>query len=187
MTKVQIIQLSQLDNNIGQIAGVPKNPRIIKDAQYKKLVQSLKESNLTDYKPLLVYPLGERFVVLGGNMRLRALRELKVDAVSCIVIPADTDSEILKKTVIIDNNEFGEYDWDLIANEWTDEPLADWGLITPDALIMPEVLDEEPKEKPFSVKIVFKSEEDCNKFSECYFAIINEEYDCDISVSGGGL
>lgn len=132
MTDVQLLPLAALENNKGQIAGVPKNPRIIRNEQYKRLVASLQESDLTDLKPLLVYPTGKgKYVVLGGNMRLRALRELKVPRVSCIVIPTDTDVQVLKKAVIIDNNEFGEYDWDAVANEWSDEPLQDWGVDLP--------------------------------------------------------
>lgn len=155
MTDVQLLPLAALENNKGQIAGVPKNPRIIRDEQYKRLVASLQESDLTDYKPLLVYPTQKgKYVVLGGNMRLRALRELKVQRVSCIVIPTDTDVSVLKKAVIIDNNEFGEYDWDLIANEWSDEPLADWGVDLP--VIEAESEDEEiAKEKdPEAEKLI---------------------------------
>ena len=84
MAELQQISLGKLVNNTGQIAGVPKNPRQIRNEQYDKLLQSLKESDLTDYKPLMVYPQGGKFIVLGGNMRLRALRELKAETVSSV-------------------------------------------------------------------------------------------------------
>lgn len=131
MTNVQQISLDKLVNNTGQIAGVPKNPRQIRNEQYDKLLKSLKESDLTDYKPLMVYPLGDKYVCLGGNMRLRALRELKAETVSCIIVPEGTPAEMLRKLVIIDNTEFGEYDWDAIANEWDADALSDWGVETP--------------------------------------------------------
>ena len=131
MAELQQISLGKLVNNTGQIAGVPKNPRQIRNEQYDKLLQSLKESDLTDYKPLMVYPQGGKFVVLGGNMRLRALRELKAETVSCIIVPEGTPAETLRKLVIIDNTEFGEYDWDAVANEWDADALSDWGVETP--------------------------------------------------------
>lgn len=131
MAELQQISLGKLINNTGQIAGVPKNPRQIRNEQYDKLLQSLKESDLTDYKPLMVYPQDGKFIVLGGNMRLRALRELKAETVSCIIVPEGTPAETLRKLVIIDNTEFGEYDWDAIANEWGDLPLDDWGVEMP--------------------------------------------------------
>lgn len=139
MTETKQIPLKLLLNNTGQIEGLPRNPRQIRDEQYKRLLASLQESDLTDFKPLLVYPHKDKYIVLGGNMRLRALRELGADDVSCIVVPADTPLEQLKKVVILDNSQFGEYDWDIIANEWSDEPLQDWGLDVP-------VLDKLPTE-----------------------------------------
>lgn len=155
MTDVQLLPLAALENNKGQIAGVPKNPRIIRNEQYKRLVASLQESDLTDLKPLLVYPTGKgKYVVLGGNMRLRALRELKVPRVSCIVIPTDTDVQVLKKAVIIDNNEFGEYDWDAVANEWSDEPLADWGVDLPIVETESEDKEKEREKEPEAEKLI---------------------------------
>ena len=131
MTETRQIPLQLLLNNEGQIKGVPRNPRQITEEAFNKLKKSLEDSDLTDFKPLIVYPYGEQFVVLGGNMRLRALRELGVPDVSCIVVPEGTPVAHLKKIVILDNNEFGEYDWDAIANEWSEEPLQDWGVVLP--------------------------------------------------------
>lgn len=183
MTDVQLLPLAALENNKGQIAGVPKNPRIIRDEQYKRLVASLQESDLTDYKPLLVYPTDKgKYVVLGGNMRLRALRELKVPRVSCIVIPTDTDVKVLKKAVIIDNNEFGEYDWELIANEWSDEPMADWGVNLP--VIETESEDEKPKSEtkiPYEYNPAYKIEVECEseeQQEELYNKLTTEGLQC---------
>lgn len=179
MTDVQLLPLAALESNKGQIAGVPKNPRIIRNEQYKRLVASLQESDLTDYKPLLVYPTGKgKYIVLGGNMRLRALRELKVPRVSCIVIPTNTDVQVLKKAVIIDNNEFGEYDWDLIANEWSEEPLTDWGVD------LPVVEDEKPQGDtniPFDYNPAYKIEVACEseeQQEELYNKLTQEGLQC---------
>lgn len=127
-TRIELLPIELLDNNNGQVAGVPKNPRQIKRDQFNRLVESLRQSDLTECKPLLVYQQGERYVVLGGNMRLRALKQLKAQQVPCIIVPQDYTTEQLKKLVIIDNSEFGEYDWDMLANEWSEEPLQEWGV-----------------------------------------------------------
>lgn len=125
---VTMLPLMQLVNNEGQITDVPANPRLIKDDQYKALVKSLQEDDLTGVEPLKVYPMGEQFVVLGGNMRFRALQELKAKDVACIIVPEDTPAKVLRKIVTIDNSQFGEYDWDMLANEWEAEELKDWGV-----------------------------------------------------------
>ena len=87
--------------------------------------------------------------MLGGNMRLRALRELKAETVSCIIVPEGTPAETLRKLVIIDNTEFGEYDWDAVANEWDADALSDWGVETPwseDPEDTPNIKDPENSE-----------------------------------------
>ena len=187
MTETKQIPLQLLLNNEGQIEGVPRNPRQITEEAFDKLKKSLEESDLTDFKPLIVYPYGEQFVVLGGNMRLRALNELGVPDVSCIVVPEGTPVAYLKKIVILDNNEFGEYDWDAIANEWSDEPLQDWGLETPKVFEEPVNLDAEEYEKPFVCKITFENEKLLQDFMQMYSEELKTSYNCTFSISGGKL
>lgn len=130
-TDVVVLPLKDLHNNTGQIEGVPANPRLLRDDAYKALLQSLKEDNLTGVLPLKVYKHEGEWVVLGGNMRLRALQELKAQEVSCIVVPEDTDAATLRKIVITDNSTFGEWDMDLLANDWDTQELDDWGVELP--------------------------------------------------------
>lgn len=140
-TNVQVLPLQDLHENKGQIEGVPANPRILRDDKYKALLRSLQEDDLTGVQPLKVYNHNGQYIVLGGNMRLKALRELKRDAsVSCLVVPQDTPTDILRKIVIIDNSTFGEWDFDMLANEWSAEELNDWGVSVPDI----ETQDNEP-------------------------------------------
>ena len=94
-TKIVMLPIEQLVNNDGQIAGVPKNPRVISDERYRALVRRLKKSNLTGVIPLKVYEQDGVFVVLSGNQRLKALRELKAEEVPCIIVPKDADAETL--------------------------------------------------------------------------------------------
>lgn len=132
-TKIVSIPLSQLVCNEGQIDGVPANPRILRDEKYRALVASLRADNLTGINPLKVYwyetdGANKLYVVLGGNMRLRALQEIGATECPCIEIPQNTPTEVLRKIVVLDNSTFGEWDWDMLANEWDDAELKEWGL-----------------------------------------------------------
>ena len=125
MQQIMKVPVSSLQLNTGQIDGVPKNPRFIKDTRFNQLVQSLHERpRMTEIKPLWVY----KWVVISGNMRLRAVRELKWKEVPVIVLPEDTSVEDLCAYAILDNTHYGDHDWDALANEWSDKPLADWGV-----------------------------------------------------------
>lgn len=148
-TEVKQIPLSKLQRNTGQIQGVPKNPRLIKDEQYAKLLESLRTSNLTGVLPLKVYEYDGKYIVLGGNMRLTALKELKVKEASCVIVPKDTNEETLRKIVLLDNSTFGQWDWDFLANEWEQLELDQCG-IEFDTSFTKE--DEEPEDKEADAK-----------------------------------
>lgn len=92
-----MIAISKIVPNKGQIEGLPKNPRIIKNEKYEKLKKSLQDHpKMLALRELLVYPYGEKFVIIGGNMRYRAMKELKYKEAPCKVIPVDTSVEELK-------------------------------------------------------------------------------------------
>jgi len=117
---------------IGNVKTNPKNPRIIKDEKYKKLVKSIKEfPDMLHKRPIVAFTDKDgKYVVLGGNMRLKALNELKYKEVPIIL--ADEWTEEQKHEFLIkDNVGFGEWDWDSLANEWDAEKLDDWGLYVP--------------------------------------------------------
>ena len=137
-----IIKLSKLVENRGQIEGLPANPRFIKDDKYAKLKKSIEDDpEMLELRELLVYPHNNKFVVIGGNMRLKVLRELGVSECPCKVIPAETPVEKLRAYTIKDNNSFGEYDFDLLGNDWDVDELLDYGCDLPDITI-----EEETKE-----------------------------------------
>jgi hypothetical protein len=101
------------------------NPRFIKDNKYKKLVQSIKDfPQMLDLRPIVV---NSDMMVLGGNMRLRACKEAGLKQVP-VSIATDLTEEQQKEFIIKDNVGFGEWDWDILANEWDTEQLKDWGL-----------------------------------------------------------
>jgi len=104
------------------------NPRYIKDEKFKKLVQSIKEfPEMMPVRPIVV---NKEMVVLGGNMRLKAMQEAGLDKVWVEVV--DWSEEKQREFIIKDNVGFGEWDWDELANTWDAEELNDWGLDTPD-------------------------------------------------------
>jgi len=132
MENIQEIKISKLEVNKGQVEGLPKNPRFIRDERYKALVKSIEDApEMLKLRELLVVEHGSKFVVIGGNMRLRACKELGMETVPCKVLPADTPVAKLREYAIKDNNGFGEDDWDVLANEWDAEELQDWGMELP--------------------------------------------------------
>ena len=132
MENIQEIKISKLEVNKGQVEGLPKNPRFIRDERFKALVKSIEDApEMLKLRELLVVEHGNKFVVIGGNMRLRACKELGMETVPCKVLPADTPVAKLREYAIKDNNGFGEDDWDVLANEWDAEELQEWGMELP--------------------------------------------------------
>jgi hypothetical protein len=132
LLKSQNIALSNLETNKGQIEGLPKNPRLIKDAKFEKLKKSIEDNpEMLGMREVLVYPHGSKFVIIGGNMRFQACKDLGFTEVPCKVLDKDTTAEQLRAITIKDNVGFGEHDWELLANEWDSVELEEWGLDVP--------------------------------------------------------
>lgn len=110
--------------SIGSLMPNDENPRLIKEAKFKKLVASIKEfPEMLDLRPIVV---DEENVVLGGNMRMRAAQEAGLDRVPVIVAKGLTDAQ-RKEFIIKDNQSYGEWDWDMLADQWEQGELIDWG------------------------------------------------------------
>jgi DNA modification methylase len=113
---------------ISQVIPNPTNPRIIKDDKFKKLVKSIEEfPQMLELRPIVV---DSNMVVLGGNMRLKACIAAGLKEVPIIVADNLTEQQ-QAEFIIKDNVGFGEWDWDLLANQWDVEALEDWGLELP--------------------------------------------------------
>ena len=113
--------------SINKLIPNPNNPRLIKDDKFKKLVQSIKDfPEMLDIRPIVV---NKDMVILGGNMRYKACKEAGVKELPVII--TDLSEEKQKEFLIKDNTAGGEWDWDIIANEWDIEQLTDWGLDVP--------------------------------------------------------
>lgn len=120
----------------------PNNPRVIRDEKFKKLVKSIEEfPKMMALRPMVV---NEDMVVLGGNMRLKALKELGYKEVpdEWVKSAKDLTDDEIRRFIIADNVGFGEHDWELLANEWDAAELADWGLDIP-GFEVDEVLEAE--------------------------------------------
>ena len=130
--EIRNIKVTDLEVNKGQIFGLPKNPRLIRDERYNALKHSIEEApEMLGLRELLVYPYEGKNIVIGGNMRLRACLDLGYAEIPCKVLPEETPVAKLREYVIKDNESFGQNDWDIIANEWDSEELKDWGVDLP--------------------------------------------------------
>jgi len=159
---------------ISDVKTNPKNPRLIKDDKFKKLVKSIKEfPQMLELRPIVV---DENNIVLGGNMRLKACIEVGLKEV--FIVKADDLTEQQKDEFIVkDNVGFGEWDWDILANEWDTEKLTDWGLD------LPIFKDDENELKDLSstidnlyrIEIICKDEE---HQENSYNKLIEQGYEC---------
>lgn len=131
MTQWTHIPLERLELNEGQVKGLPKNPRQWTQEQLARLKDSIQETPLLlEARGLLVFPAKkDRYVVIGGNMRLAALREMGAETAPCFVLPADTCIEKVKEIAIKDNGSFGEWDADALMEAWSDFDLDDFGVV----------------------------------------------------------
>ncbi len=125
----KLLPIKLLVNNEGQVEGVPKNPRFIKDWRYKLLLQSLTESpEMLSLKELWVYKVGSIYVVIAGNMRLRGSKEKGYKSLPCKILPPETSVEKLKEYAIKDNAGYGDWEMDSLANEWESPKIVEWGV-----------------------------------------------------------
>lgn len=192
----EMIDITKLLYNEGQIDGVPKNPRYLKESEYDKLVKSLTDSpEFLEYKPLMVYGLENgTYVTICGNMRLRVANELRIggninfEKLPCFILKADTPIQKIKEYAIKDNVQAGNWDWDELANgDWEVDDLQDWGLECSflgndseenadiDALFEDaQITEDKPKEIKLSVHIPQELEEKFEEIKEVIKAAISE-------------
>jgi hypothetical protein len=138
-----------------------ENPRIIKDDKFKKLVQSIKDfPEMLEIRPIVV---NNEMMILGGNMRLKAIQEIGLKEVP--IIKAENLTEQQQREFLIkDNVGFGEWDWDALANDWEYKELVDW------ALDVPKMLDPEQFGEDFSL-----ADGDKSPFQQITFTLADEQ------------
>lgn len=134
----ELVDIKEVKNN-------PNNPRLIKDDKFKKLVQSIKDfPEMLNIRPIVV---NEDMVILGGNMRYKACLEAGLKEVPIIKVDGLTQ-EKQREFIIKDNVSGGEWDWDMLANEWDNNELIDWGLDIPKEFVTELEAEEDEFEVP---------------------------------------
>ena len=177
---IQVVKITDIKSN-------PNNPRVIKDDKFHKLCESIKAfPKMLELRPIVV---NDDMVVLGGNMRLKALRHLGLKEAP-IIKASDLTDDQQRQFIIKDNAGFGEWDWDMIANEGDTAELEEWGIDVPvfmEEPSMDELIGEE-KNKPATMKITFESTEQLQKAEIDIQELLDRKYDGDyFSVSAGEI
>ena len=162
---------------ISKVLPNPKNPRVIKDHQFKALVKSIKEfPKMLEIRPIVV---NSDMIILGGNMRLKACQEAGLKEIPVIVAKDLTESE-QREFTIKDNVSLGEWDWETIFNDWDTNLLLDWGMNIGIAKEMDRINDLHDEidnvglpefdiiDKPFKITISFNNEQDREEFADTY-------------------
>jgi hypothetical protein len=159
---------------INEIQSNVENPRIIKDSKFRKLVQSIKDfPEMLELRPIVI---DENNLILGGNMRHKACIEAGLKEVP-VKIAKGLTTEQKQEFIVKDNVGFGEWDWDILSNEWQSNKLEEWGLDvwqnyddnvnkvnTSDEWVgMPEF---EAKDSGYKATITFETEEDRLRFAK---------------------
>lgn len=158
------IETIKLWPNTGQINGLPSNPRFIKDDKFEKLKKSIEDDpEFMEVREIVVFPYGNEYVIIGGNMRHRACVDLGIKTVPCKVFPKDFPVEKLKAFLMKDNIAFGSTDWDMIANEWDEGILNEWGLDLPVAFVEEDEPEAEDSLPTHTTRITIELTDEKNK------------------------
>jgi len=176
---------------INKIKPNPKNPRTIKDERFEKLKKSIQDfPDMLNKRPLVCFTDTDgKFVVLGGNMRLKAAKDLGLKELPIILADEWTEEQKVE-FLIKDNVGFGEWDWNELNTDWDIEQLNEWGLEVPGFAIMPsedELIGEE-KNKPPVMKITFENPEQLQKAEIDIQELLDRKYKgAYFSVSAGEI
>lgn len=130
--ELKYVPVSLVDFNEGQLDGVPANPRTREDSRQEKLAESIEElPEMSEARPPMVFPRDGRYIVIGGNRRLEAFRDLNREEMPVVVLPEDTPVEKLRRIVLLDNESTGETDWAAVMKNWKADELESWGIDVP--------------------------------------------------------
>ena len=125
------LELRTIKRNDGQLEWLPRNPRQWTQTDIDNTARSIAEDeDFLEDRPLLVVPNGDEYIVFAGNLRREGAKKQKMKTVPAVVYYPETDEDRLtvKRRAMKDNGSFGSFDYDILANEWDDLPLQDWGV-----------------------------------------------------------
>ena len=166
---------------LSQIKPNPNNPRIIKDEKFEKLKKSIKDfPKMMELRPMVI---NADNIVLGGNMRLKALKELGYKEVpdEWVKRAEDLTEDEQRQFIIKDNVGFGEHDWEMLATDWDADELSDWGLDMPTDWGTNEVEEKEQVDLSDDLDINFRIEvvlSDEKSQELLYNELIERNYEC---------
>lgn len=177
------LPIESVEQNTGQIEGLPSNPRQWTQTDINRLAKSLEETpELFEARPLIVYPHADKYVILGGNLRYEGAKKNGMQGVPAHILDAELDIDKLKEIVIKDNGSFGEWDMDMLANEWDDLPLREWGIDMPDWEQKDVQVLEEKEHDDLSAKInaLYQICIDCadEQEQEQFYNELKDNYPC---------
>jgi len=143
---------------ITQIKPNPKNPRVIKDANFEKLKRSIQEfPEMLEKRPLVCYTDTDgKLVVLGGNMRLKAAKDLGIQELP-VILADDWTAEQKEQFIIRDNVSGGEWDWEALS-DWEKSELSEWGVDVPELKLIDESKEGDEIKIPKSLQVIPKKE-----------------------------
>lgn len=125
---IKDIPIELIDENTGQIEGVPTNPRKIPRDKFTALVRSIRQSpEMRELDEVKVFPKDGRYVVISGNHRLMAYRHLKWKTVLCKVLPEDTPKDKLREYLMKENMQYAQNDERLLLG-WDIKELDSWDI-----------------------------------------------------------
>ena len=160
--KIETIQISKIKLN-------PNNPRLIKDDKFTKLVQSIKDfPEMLNIRPIVV---NEDMIILGGNMRFKACKEAGLKEVP-IIKASGLSAEKQREFLIKDNVSGGEWDWDILSNEWDEKQLTEWGLDvwnTKSDINLDDFFENNEETKEIKNKIILE-------YTDEEFELVNEAF-----------
>jgi ParB-like chromosome segregation protein Spo0J len=142
MAKVTENVPKRITLKISEVKSNPNNPRVIKDEKFKSLVKSIQDfPEMAEIRPIVV---NADMIILGGNMRFKAMKEAGWKEVP-VIIADHLTPEQEREFIIKDNTSGGDWDWEMLAMEWDADQLEDWGLDVPKFAEQPDysILDEE--------------------------------------------
>lgn len=146
--RTEMVEISKLRPNAGQIEGLPANPRFIRNDRFDKLVASIQENpEMLSLREIIAVEQLGRYIIVCGNMRYQALKKLEIKEAPTKILPIETPTEFLRALTIIDNNNYGDWDWEQLANEWETDLLTSAGINLPE-IETPDIeaqLEEEDK------------------------------------------
>jgi hypothetical protein len=177
---IQVVKIKDIKSN-------PNNPRVIKDDKFHKLCESIKAfPKMLELRPIVV---NDDMIVLGGNMRLKALKHLGLTEAP-VIKASDLTEDQQRQFIIKDNAGFGEWDWDMLANEWDVQELESWGIDLPIRMeepTMDELIGDE-KNKPPTMKITFDNVEQLQKAEIEIQELLDRKYEgAYFSISAGEI